>query len=287
MSKRCCATRSKPATGQGEDSYGDCGFPIDVHATAPIALPITVVLNRGISVAGIGVGGNMRAVRIAVLAIVVIVIAGAAGVILSDQLTQPAPPDPATFIARAARYQANIRRDEFGVPHIRGRTDADVAFGFGFAHSEDDFATIQDVALACRGQLAATEGLKAATTDYLVHLFRVWETINIRYERDLPADVRKVVEAYADGVNYYAALHPDRVKAGLLPLTGKDIVAGFVFKTPFFYGLDKTLRDIEAPPSDTQETGSNGVAVAPQRSADGATRLLVNSHQPYSGPVAW
>ena len=221
------------------------------------------------------------------LAVIVVVFAGVAGVILSDRLSQPAPPDPAAFIARAARYHVNIRRDNFGVPHIRGGTDADVAFGFGFAHSEDDFATIQDVALACRGQLAASEGLKATTTDYLVHLFRVWETINARYENDLPADVRKVIEAYADGVNYYAALHPDRVKAGLLPLTGKDIVAGFVFKTPFFYGLDNKLRDLVTPPVNEPEVGSNGVAVAPSRSADGATRLLVNSHQPYTGPVAW
>ena len=229
----------------------------------------------------------MRAAKIGALAIVFVLIAGVAAIIVSDRLAQPAPPDPAGLIARAARYHVRIRRDEFGVPHVRGHTDADTAFGLGFAHSEDDFATIQDVALACRGQLAATEGLKSATTDYLVHLFRVWETIDARYGRDLPADVRAVVEAYADGVNYYAALHPDKVKPGLLPLTGKDIVAGFVFKTPFFYGLDNTLRDLVTPAVNEPEVGSNGVAVAPSRSADGATRLLVNSHQPYAGPVAW
>ena len=229
----------------------------------------------------------MRAAKIGALAIVFVLIAGVAAIIVSDRLAQPAPPDPAGLIARAARYHVRIRRDEFGVPHVRGHTDADTAFGLGFAHSEDDFATIQDVAFACRGQLAATEGLKSATTDYLVHLFRVWETIDARYGRDLPADVRAVVEAYADGVNYYAALHPDKVKPGLLPLTGKDIVAGFVFKTPFFYGLDNTLRDLVTPAVNEPEVGSNGVAVAPSRSADGATRLLVNSHQPYAGPVAW
>ena len=56
----------------------------------------------------------------------------------------------------------------------KGPTDADVAFGFGYAHSEDDFKTIQDVALAVRGRLAATEGVKAAPGDYLVRLMRVW-----------------------------------------------------------------------------------------------------------------
>jgi penicillin amidase/acyl-homoserine-lactone acylase len=79
------------------------------------------------------------------------------------------------------------------------------------------------------------------------------------------------------------------VKSGLLPLTGKDIAAGFVFKTPFFYGLDSALRRLTADThgKSMPEIGSNGVAVAPSRSSDGATRLLVNSHQPYVGPVSW
>jgi acyl-homoserine-lactone acylase len=221
------------------------------------------------------------------LALVAVVALGLAFVIVSDRMAQPSPPDPATLIAKAAHYNVHIVRDNFGVPHVFGHSDADVGFGIGFAHSEDDFATIQDVALATRGQLAATEGLSAATTDYLVHFFRVWETINAKYETDLPADVRRVVEAYADGVNYYAALHPDQVKPGLLPLTGKDIVAGFVFKTPFFYGLDDTLKKLTAPVPAKLPSGSNGMAVAPSRSADGATRLLVNSHQPYVGAVSW
>jgi len=222
-------------------------------------------------------------------AIVALVLLALAGIIASDWLAQPPPPDPALLIAKAANYDVRIRRDSWGVPHILGRTDADVAFGLGFAHSEDDFATIQEVALATRGQLAASEGVKGATTDYLVRLFRVWETVNARYEKDLPADVRKVAESYADGVNYYAALHPDKVTAGLLPLTGKDIVAGFVFKTPFFYGLDSMLRKLNTDTGGKPlpEIGSNGLAVGPLRSADGATRLLVNSHQPYEGPVSW
>jgi len=221
------------------------------------------------------------------LALVAVVALGLAVVIVSDRMAQPSPPDPATLIAKAAHYNVHIVRDNFGVPHVFGHSDADVGFGIGFAHSEDDFATVQDVALATRGQLAATDGVGAATTDYLVHLFRVWETINAKYETDLPADVRRVVEAYADGVNYYAALHPDQVKPGLLPLTGKDIVAGFVFKTPFFYGLDDTLKKLTAPVPAKLPSGSNGMAVGPSRSADGATRLLVNSHQPYVGAVSW
>jgi acyl-homoserine-lactone acylase len=231
----------------------------------------------------------MRNVKLGAAVLLGLIFLGLAAVILTDRMAQPKEPDPATLIARAGGYHARIARDGYGVPHIFGHTDADVAFGLGFAHSEDDYATIQDVALATRGKLAASEGAKAAPGDYLVHAMRVWETIDARYDRDLPADVKRVLEGYADGVNYYAALHPDAVKPGLLPLTGKDIAAGFVFKTPFFYGFADILKKLTADTGGKPALpiGSNGMAVAPSRSADGATRLLVNSHQPYAGPVAW
>jgi acyl-homoserine-lactone acylase len=244
----------------------------------------------------------MRFVKFGALALALILIGAAAFLIVSDWLAQPAPPGPASLIAKAAQYHVRIERDHFGVPHIIGPRDADVAFGMAFAHCEDDFATIQEVALAVRGQFAATAGPRAAVTDYLVHLFRVWETVNAKYESDLPGDLRQVLEAYADGVNYYAALHPGQVTRGLLPFTGKDVVAGFVFKLPFFYGLDHELLKLTSPPGGAISNsgksaflrtdaplpvGSNAVAVAPSRSADGATRLLVNSHQPYTGPVSW
>jgi penicillin amidase/acyl-homoserine-lactone acylase len=224
-----------------------------------------------------------------VAGLVALVLIAAIAVIVLDRMAQPAPPDPQTLIAKAAQYQVRIKRDSWGVPHVIGKTDADVAFGLGYAQSEDDFATMQDVTLASRGTLAASDGPNAAVTDYLVHLFRVWENVNARYTSDIPPDVRRIVEAYADGANLYAAQHPEKVKSGALPFTGKDIVAGFVFKTPFFYGLQDVLQDLNSPkPTDTaSKTGSNGLALAPSRTADGATRLLVNSHQPYAGPVSW
>jgi penicillin amidase/acyl-homoserine-lactone acylase len=189
----------------------------------------------------------MRYLKIGALALTALLLGTALFLIAADRLGQPAPPDPAALIAKARQYDVHIKRDTFGVPHVIGPRDVDVAFGFGFAHAEDDFATIQQVALAVRGQLAATEGPKAAVTDYLVHLFRVWEVVNARYERDLPPDVQHVMEAYADGVNYFAALHPGQTMRGALPLTGRDVAAGFVFKLPFFYGLDKELRKLTAP----------------------------------------
>ena len=90
-------------------------------------------------------------------------------------------------------------------------------------------------------------------------------------------------------MNYYAALHPEKVAPGVLPDHRQRLDAGFVFRTPFFYGIDRVMKHITASNDNKGEppVGSNGVAVAPSRNADGATRLLVNSHQPYTGPVAW
>ncbi len=92
---------------------------------------------------------------------------------------------------------------------------------------------------------------------------------------------------------------------GAIPISGKDVAAGFAFRTPLFYGLqqqvvelleDDPQRELALAPTEeaflmrerpTPPLGSNAVAIAPSRSEDGATRLLVNSHQPYTGPVAW
>jgi penicillin amidase/acyl-homoserine-lactone acylase len=223
-----------------------------------------------------GIGGLLALGVLAVLALIVI-----------DRASLPKAPDRAQLIATGERYDVRIRRDEWGVPHILGKTDADAAYGLAFAQSEDDFATLRDVTLATRGVLARAKGASAAPTDYVVSLLNVWPTVNANYDK-LPADLRKLLQAYADGVNHYAALHPEVVTPGLLPITGKDIEAGFVFKQPFFYGLDTQLKAITAPGGPPPPPkGSNGLAIAPSRNADGATRLLVNSHQPYTGPVAW
>jgi penicillin amidase/acyl-homoserine-lactone acylase len=250
----------------------------------------------------------MRALKITLLSLAGVFVAAFLYFVISDRLEQPPAPDWADLVTKSHQYDVRIKRDSFGVPHVIGPRDVDVAFGLGFAQAEDDFATLQQVGLATRGRLAATEGPKAAVADYLVHLLRVWETVNARYETDLPVDVRQVLDAYSDGVNYYGALHHDKVIPGALPLTGKDIDAGFVFKTPFFYGLDGVLLKLSSPQGnktssslslskdglnaflvtrDAVPVGSNGVAVGPSRSTDGATRLLVNSHQPYTGPVSW
>lgn len=222
------------------------------------------------------------------VATVVALAALTAGVLLLlDLPSKPAKPDVEQLLAKAGAYDARIRRDEWGVPHIRGRRDVDVAYGLAYAHSEDDFPTIADVVFAARGTRAAVHGASAAPGDYLVHLLGVWPAVGARYTTDLPADVRAVLQAYADGLNHYAALNPEEAPEGLLPVTGEDIAAGFVLKVPLFYGLDETLARLAGDTVAESTRGSNAVVIAPQRSDDGSTRLLVNSHQPLEGPVAW
>jgi penicillin amidase/acyl-homoserine-lactone acylase len=201
---------------------------------------------------------------------------------------RPAPIDPAR-VAPTHRYEVRILRDTWGVPHVFGRTDADVAHGLAYAHAEDDFETIQGALLAARGKLATRLGPDGAPNDYMVALLRVADVVEAGYERDVDPRTRAICEAYADGVNLYAARHPEQAWPGVFPVRGRDVVAGFVHKLPLFFGLGRVLTGLLAdhePPGDPPK-GSNAFAVAPSRSADGATRLVVNSHQPWDGPVAW
>ena len=232
----------------------------------------------------------------------------AAGLALSVALL-PAPPRPARLEGlRDAGKQHDVRvlRDEWGVPHVFGKTDADAAFGLAYAHAEDDFATIQASLLAARGKLASVYGKAGAPNDYMVALIRIWDFVDAKYEKDLAPETRALCEAYAAGINRYAALHPKLALPGLYPARGKDVAAGFVHKLPLFFGLDKVLVElmgetrlhglsrkgettvaVAAFNDDEAPFGSNTMAVAPRRSADGFTRLAVNSHQPWTGPVAW
>lgn len=198
-------------------------------------------------------------------------------------------------------YDVEIVRDEFGVPHINGKTDADTAYGLAFAHAEDDFSTIEDVVAMTRGRYGALAGSDGAKVDYVMHLLGARETAETRY-MELSPEVRAVAEAYAAGLNHYAAKHPEEVRLSkLFPVTGQDIVTGFVLRAPFFYGLDSAIGALtEGKPlpkesaasmtpigRDPEMNGSNAFAIAPKRMADGKTWLISNSHQPYEGQVAW
>ncbi|MEO1167342.1 MAG: penicillin acylase family protein [Pseudomonadota bacterium] len=196
--------------------------------------------------------------------------------------------------APETEYDVVIRRDSWGVPHILGETDADAAFGLAYAHAEDDFATLQQVLAGSRGRAGEITGRAGAAQDYAFHLFDARSDVEDGYERELSADTRALIEAYADGINLYASEHPEELRLrGLFPVTGQDVATGFAFTSPFFYGIDRTLGALaasEEPPRNAEppnERGSNAFAIAPSRDPDGETKLVVNSHQPWTGPVAW
>ena len=215
----------------------------------------------------------------------------------------PAPaPDLSELAASEQPYAATISRDRFGIPHVHGATDADTAYGLAWAHAEDDFLTLQQSALAARGRLATVEGRDAAPIDYLVALLRVRETTAAGYPH-LDADTRALLDGYAAGLNAYAAAHAGEViSRELFPVTGEDLVAASVQKAPLFFGIDVILAALfdEAPLDDVRHdlarptgrevavpAGSNVLVVGPTRTPDGATHLVSNSHQPWTGPVAW
>lgn len=214
------------------------------------------------------------------------------------QFTLPSKASGGQYIAKAASYNVEVIRDRFGIPHVYGIKDKDTAFGLAYVQSEDDFATLQSMILATRGTRSAEVGLDAVEADFVVQFMGVWDTVNSQYDSHVPQDIKQIAQAYADGVNLYAAENPERVSRYLLPVTAKDVIAGFTFKTPMFYGFDKILGalangELTSKSADTGRDseslpiGSQGIAIAPHRSAEGLTHLLINSHQPLTGPVAW
>ena len=141
-------------------------------------------------------------------------------------------------------YSAEIIRDHYGVPHIYGETDADVAFGVAIAHAEDDFTTLQDVIAMSRGRYGAIAGQDGAAVDYVYHLLDARGTAERQYP-DLPEDTRALFEAYAAGLNQFAREHPQELKlAHLFPVNGLDVATGFALRQPFFFGLNGVIQPL-------------------------------------------
>lgn len=186
----------------------------------------------------------------------------------------------------------DIIRDQYGVPHIFGKTDPDVAYGLAWAASEDDFATIQQSLMAGKAMLATYQGKKGAQIDYIIHLLRIPELVEEKYETDLSPAFKKLLEAYCAGLNAYAAKHPEEVllkKA--FPVKPKDMVQYSVLQLCVLSGADNALASIfngKVPLLENFKTaGSNAFAFNSHKTADGQVYLNINAHQPLEGPVAF
>jgi penicillin amidase/acyl-homoserine-lactone acylase len=205
--------------------------------------------------------------------------------------------DRSVFVPPEGKYEVTILRDTYGIPHVFGETDVDAAYGLAWAHCEDDWENMEGNILTARGDMARFHGRDFAPFDYLARLCRVRQFVNEGYHT-LSPELIALVEAYAEGINHFAAAFPGKMPHLHLPVTGQDIVAGTVFKAPFFYEMHVHLRGLLEKGGDVpigasgslgaaRDPGSNAWAVAPHRTPDGATRLAINSHQPWTGPVAW
>ena len=201
----------------------------------------------------------------------------------------PTNPDLARWEAHAKN--TTIIRDNWGVPHVYGKTDADAVFGLLYAQSEDDFNRVETNYILAAGRMAEVVGPSALYADLRMHLFI--DTVEVKKEYETSPDwLKALMNGFADGINYYLHTHPE-VKPKLLTrfepwmaLTfSEGSIGGDIETVPLdgieaFYGGKATPKPIAAvePVLDLEPRGSNGLAIAPANSATGHALLLINPH---------
>jgi acyl-homoserine-lactone acylase len=188
--------------------------------------------------------------------------------------------------------KVTIVRDSFGVPHIFAPTDAEVAYGLAWAHAEDDFRSIQEAIWPAKGLMGKAMGKKGAAGDYAFRLLRCMQITEQRWHELSPAFI-KLIEGYVQGVNDYAKAHPREVVAkGTFPVTTKEYIATTVLALSVFNGGERALVSIfnnrvPDPPVPDGKKGSNAFSIHGNKSTSGEAMLVVNAHQPNTGPQAF
>jgi acyl-homoserine-lactone acylase len=200
-------------------------------------------------------------------------------------------------LKRWEQHAANvtITRDDWGIAHVHGKTDADAVFGMIYAQAEDDFNRVETNYINSMGRLAEAEGEKAIWRDLRMKIFIDPDTMKKNYETS-PAWLKTLMNAWADGLNFYLAKHPDvkpRVIRHFEPwmaLTfsegsiGGDIETINLTQLQAFYGRAPEQVGGDAIPANDElegegePTGSNGVAIAPSNTTGRRALLLINPH---------
>ncbi|GIG92319.1 penicillin acylase family protein [Plantactinospora endophytica] len=186
--------------------------------------------------------------------------------------------------------QVTITRDDWGIPHVTGRTDADAVFGMMYAQAEDDFNRIERNYLVSLGRLAEAEGESAIWQDLRQRLFVDPEVLKREYAKS-PAWLRRLMRAWADGLNFFLATHPEvrpRVITRFepwMPLSfSEGSIGGDIERVPltqleaFYTSRTLPMTDDERGLLFREPSGSNGMAIAPSHTRDGHALLLINPH---------
>ncbi|GAB3223380.1 penicillin acylase family protein [Algoriphagus aestuariicola] len=188
---------------------------------------------------------------------------------------------------QAARVE--ILRDDFGVPHIYGKSDADAVFGLLYAQCEDDFRRVERNYVWAIGRLAELEGEEALYSDLRAKLYMTESEAKAAYETT-PDWLKELCGAFADGINYYLQTHPETKPQVItryepwMPMfffegsIGGDIESISTERLKAFYEQDSALAWNEADDVLIEPQGSNGIAVAPSLSESGNAMLLINPH---------
>jgi acyl-homoserine lactone acylase PvdQ len=186
----------------------------------------------------------------------------------------------------------SIVRDDWGIAHINGRTDADAVFGMIYAQAEDDFNRVENNYLLSLGRLAEAEGESQIYRDLRMKIFIDPDDLKAKYLAS-PSWLKALMNAWADGLNFYLAKHPDvkpRVITKFEPWMalsftegsiGGDIESINLDRLRDFYGGNPSVTAIADADKDDllrEPSGSNGFAIAPSNTADHHALLLINPH---------
>lgn len=132
------------------------------------------------------------------------------------------------------------------MPHVFAKTDAEVAYGLAWAHAEDDFKTIQLVALSGKYLLGKALGKDGAKADYVVQLLRCREIVEEKFST-LKPEFLALIEGYVQGLNDYATQHPKEVMVRkAFPITLKEYLTATTFSVCMVMGVDEALSNIYA-----------------------------------------